>query len=619
MSRYLWDLETNGLLDEVSTIHIMALQDLDTGETHVFNQQPDGRSIAEGLALLQQAELLVGHNSIAYDTQVIKKLTGIELPWHRQRDTLVLARLIWSDMKGIDLKRRKKASGKDFPPQLIGRHSLEAWGHRLGNHKGDYKGGWSLWSQEMQDYCLQDLEVTRSLWDLIVSKNYSEEAVVLETQVAYIIDRQERHGFQFDAVAAPKLYARLVQRKLELEAEVKAVFKPRFRSDGEFTPKRDVKSRGYTADAPLTKLKLVEFNPGSREHVAEWLTAYYGWQPAEFTPDGRPKVDDAVIAKLDYPEAKPLKEYFMVDKRIGQLAEGKEAWLKKVGKDGRMHGRINTNGAVTGRMTHSGPNMGQVPAGYSPYGHECRSLFIAPKGKVLVGADADALELRDLAGYMAKYDDGAYVRTVLDGKKEDGTDMHSVNCRALGMEPMGKPFGDKETGRDIAKTFFYAFIYGAGDEKLGAILTRKQGKAAVGKQARAAFLNNLPALGRLVDQVKKTASERGFLFGLDRRELAVRSAHGAINTLLQSAGAIQMKKALCLLDDSLQETGLIPGEHYEFVANVHDEWQIEVDDGLQETVGRLAVESIRRAGEHYAFRCPLGGEWKSGRTWADTH
>lgn len=650
MKRILFDLETDGLLDEVTQVHVMVLLDLDTRERMVFNNQGGlRRTIAQGLWFLEQADLVVAHNGTAYDCAVLEKLYGIVIPWQRQRDTMVLARLLWPDIKRMDLERKKKLSGKDFPGQLIGRHSLEAWGHRLGQHKGEYVGDpllvqrlmgnsqhpgltkegaqkeayarrWECWNQAMEDYCIGDIATSEKLWDRICKENYSEQAILLETQVAHIVARQERHGFLFDEPAAAGLYARLVQRRHELEAEVRAVFKPRFRSDGEFLPKRADKARGYEPGAPLTKLKLTEFSPSSREHCAEWLKAYYGWEPTEFTADGRPKVDEEVISKLPYAEAAPLKEYFMVGKRIGQLGEGKEAWLRHVKKDGRIHGSHNTNGAVTGRMTHSRPNMGQVPAVRSPYGTECRALFKAAPGYVLVGADADALELRDLAGYMAAYDGGAYIKTVLEGKKADGTDMHSVNCRALGMDPKELQWNG-QPGRDVAKTWFYGFIYGAGDEKAGTILTGKKGADAMkkGKASKAAFLRNLPAMGKLVEQVKAAASKRGFLYGLDKRLLHVRSAHAALNTLLQSAGAVQMKTALCLFDDSLQQAGLIPGTDYEFVANVHDEWQLEVRDGLQETVGPLAVESIRRAGVALGFRCPLDGEWKCGANWAETH
>lgn len=632
--RVVFDLETDGLLDTVSTIHVLVIRDHTNKVLHVFRKNDHEDTIAEGLKILADPETqVIAHNGTKYDCPVIEKLYGLSIPWWRQLDTMVMSRLIWPQMMDRDLKAAKKKTCT-FPGNLYGSHSLEAWGHRLGRHKGDYQGDpsildpneryarrWEKWNQSMEDYCVQDVRVTVRLLEEIEAEQYAHEPILTETQVAYILARQERYGFLFDERKAASLYAALAQRKLVLEQAVREVFKPRFLRDGKpFTPARDNKTMGYVAGAPFSRVKLTEFNPTSRDHVSHWLKVEYGWEPTEFTNDGKPKVDDDVISKLPYPEAAPLKEYFMVVKRVGQLAEGKEAWLKAIHKDGRIRGSVNTIGAITYRMTHSRPNMGQVPSSKSPYGHECRELFIVPKGKKLVGADAEALELRDLAGYMAIYDGGAYIKTVLEGDKSKGTDMHSVNARALGLDPKQVYF-EGETGRDIAKTWFYAFIYGGGDEKLGYILIRVKGEEAQkrGKAARASFLRNLPAMGKLVKAVKAKGKAVGYLKGLDGRKLFIRSSHSALNTLLQSAGAIQMKKALCILDDMLQARGWVPGVHYEFVANVHDEWQIEVDDDKAEELGPIAVEAIRAAGIHFNFRCPLDGAYGIGLNWAETH
>lgn len=610
-----FDLETDGFLEVVTTVHVMAVRCVETGKRRVFR----AHQMEEGLSYLDQFDLLVGHNIIKFDLPVLTKLYGYTRHWTSLRDTMVLSRLIWSDIFQQDLARVKK--GK-FPSNLVGRYSLEAWGHRMGNYKGDYSGGWDAWNQEMEDYCIQDVDVTTDLWSRIVKAECAESAVVLETQVAHILARQERYGFLFDQQKAAALYAKLVQRRSELERELQSVFKPLYRPESGkvFVPARDNRTMGYLEGCPITKVKLVHFNPGSRDHIAHWLKTLRGWVPSEFTNDGKPKVDETVISKLPYPEAAPLKEYLTVCKRIGQLAEGDEAWLRHVRADGRIHGGVNTIGAVTGRMTHSTPNLAQVPASYSPYGHGCRELFTVPVGKRLIGCDADALELRDLAGYMAAYDGGQYIEAVLRGDKKLGTDIHSMNAKALGLDPKGSYF-DGESGRDIAKTWFYAFIYGAGDEKLGFILLRKKGPAAMtrGRKARRDFLTNLPAMGKLVAAVKAKAKAVGYLRGLDHRHISVRSEHAALNTLLQCAGAVQMKKALCILDDNLQASGFIPGIHYEFVANVHDEWQIEVDDDKVETIGPMAADAIRLAGEAFKFRCPLSGAWQAGSSWADTH
>jgi DNA polymerase I len=652
-----FDLETNGFLEDLTTIHCLVIKDTFTGVPYVCRGDTVRGGAMRLMEATQQGVCIAGHNILKFDIPAIQKL----FPWFQPDmryvlDTMVLGRLIWPDLKDQDrklIKQGRMPTAAKFKP-----HALETWGYRLKLLKDEYSGDpeiidpeerkkrkWERWNQTMEDYCVQDVEVTDVLlwrcFDAILAKGFSAESVNLEHHVARIIARQERYGFAFDEEAAGKLYAHLAGERSRLEVELAQQYGSFYVSRGLITTKKSAryqveelgiagydkktgapiyKRMEFTEGVQYTKLELLQFNPGSRDHIANRLKTLYGWEPVEFTDDGKPKVDEQVLAGLTFPGIEGLKKYLMVEKRIGQLAEGKEAWLKHV-KNGRIHGSINTNGAVTGRMTHSKPNVSQVPANRAPYGEDCRRLFVASRGKTLVGADADALELRDLAGYMARFDEGAYIKTVLEGKKEDGTDMHSVNCRALGMDPKSNPFGDKETGRDVAKTWFYAFIYGAGDEKLGSILTHKKGPAAVkrGKKSRADFMRNLPALGKLVERVKSAVKTRGRLIGLDGRVLEARSMHSALNTLLQSAGAVQMKKALCLLDDNLQSMGLIPGQHYEFVANVHDEWQIECDEDKGEVIGKAAVEAIVKAGEHFNFRCPLGGAWGIGRTWAETH
>ncbi len=261
-------------------------------------------------------------------------------------------------------------------------------------------------------------------------------------------------------------------------------------------------------------------------------------------------------------------------------------------------------------MTHSGPNLAQVPANHAPYGEDCRACFVADDGHILVGVDADALELRDLAGYMAIFDNGAYIDTVLKGNKSNGTDMHSINARILGIS------------RDNAKTFFYAFIYGAGDQNLGAQLgaVGDVAQRRRGKEARAKLLAGLPALGRLIELVGKKIEQNGFLVGLDGRRLTARSKNAALNTLLQSAGAVQMKRGLVILYDMLvHDLGFKWGEDFAILALIHDEWQATVKPELAELYAETAVNAIRKAGEFYGFRCPLDGQAQKGMNWKETH
>lgn len=592
-----FDIETNGLkLNEITKIHTLVVYDYKTNAYRRFDKE----RVPEGIRFLSQADVVVGHNIIGFDLPVIQKFfPSFKAPL--VRDTLVWARLAWPDIKPIDFALNRKGR---LPGYLIGAYSLEAFGYRLGELKGDYgrvtENAWAEWSQAMSDYCEQDVRVTKLLYEKLKAKGISEEAIELEHKVAGIIKRQIDFGFCFDVKKAEQLYAKLIERKAELASQLKAIFGYWYEPNGGVvTPKRGNRKKGIVEGSSYQKIKLVEFNPGSRAHIARCLQKRYGWKPTEFTASGQPKVDEEVLKKLPYPEVPLLIEYLMIEKRLGQLADGNEAWLKHVEQDGRIHGYVNTNGAVTGRMTHSHPNVAQVPAVRAPYGKECRELFGPPPGMVQVGADASSLELRCLAHYMARYDGGAYARIILEG------DIHTENQKAAGLPT-----------RDSAKTFIYAFLYGAGDEKLGQIIGK--GRTA-GRKLRKQFLEKLPALAKLKQAVEKAVKTRGYLIGLDGRHLPIRSEHSALNTLLQSAGALVMKKALVILDETLQEMGYVPGQDYEFMANIHDEWQIACRPEIAETVGKTAVEAIRRAGEHFGFRCPLDGEYKIGANWAETH
>jgi DNA polymerase I-like protein with 3'-5' exonuclease and polymerase domains len=335
------------------------------------------------------------------------------------------------------------------------------------------------------------------------------------------------------------------------------------------------------------------------------LIKKYGWQPVEYTKKtGEPKIDDEILAALEYPEAQQLSHFMMLNKRVSQIAEGNEGWLKHVTDEGRIHGAVNTMGAVTRRMAHFKPNLGQVPAGYSPYGPECRELFGPRYGWKQVGIDADGLEMACLGHFMQPFDNGAFITSFKEGNKKDGTDPHSRNAQSLDRD------------RDTAKTFFYAYIYGAGNGKLGAICG---GGLGLGKAMRTKFEKGTPALGLLVDAVKSKARSHGYLMSLDKHPIPIRSLHSALNTLCQGAGAIIMKKALCILDSEIQNRGYAPGADYEFMVNVHDEWQIECRPEIADEIGKLGCEAITQAGEHFQFRCPLSGSYKVGNTWAETH
>ena len=507
--------------------------------------------------VLHDAQQIVGHNLIGFDCHVLDSVWGVRIPRHSVVDTLYLSRL--------------------YNPSQEGGHSLRNWGEILGGAGKiafeDYDGGLT---DEMVEYCIADVELTERVHQWLAlqirKEGFSQQSVELEHNVGWIVTEQERNGFKLDIPFAEKLMMDLMFEMNNIEANLQDIFPP------------IVEERTSEKTFKRLKDKVTVFNPGSRKQIAERLQGL-GVKFNKKTEKGNIIVDEKVLEGIDLPEAKAVARYMMLQKRVAQI----DSWLKAVKDDGRVHGRVITNGAVTGRMTHQSPNMAQVPAVSAPFGTECRSCWTVDEGNVLVGIDASGLELRMLAHYM---DDENYTNELLNG------DIHTANQRAAGLE-----------SRPLAKTFIYAFLYGAGDAKIGAIVG---GNSNTGRGLKETFLSNTPSLERVRgDTLRQAAS--GILTGLDGRKLRVRSEHAALNTLLQGAGAIVMKQALVHLSDRLKN---IP---HRFVANVHDEWQIETTAHYADTVGRIGVRAIRIAGETLSLRCPLDGEYRVGNNWAETH
>lgn len=653
--RYVFDLETNGLLAEVSRVHCAVLYDIDTDELIGFRPH----ELGEFLTIYRKANMLIGHNIIGFDIPVIGKLYRLTPKADCELiDTLPLARLIYSDIKQTDFplakawKKFREArdafleanpdreyfgkAPKEFPGQLVGSHSLEAWGYRLGHEKkGDYskdckaKGidPWAAFNEDMYEYMLQDARVNVGLYrHLIQQEGYTDLAVSLEMDCQALVERMTRNGWPLDIRKAQDLYSTLSARRHALEKELLAAFPPwRVRLE-DFIPKRNNKTLGYIAGVPVERWETREFNPASRDHIADRLTDKYGWKPQEFTDGGQPKVDDEVLQRLPYPEAKLLAEYFLIQKRIGQLGEGAQAWLKQVSKKGRIHARYNSNGALTGRATHSNPNIAQVPSVGAEYGWDCRVLFHVPAGWTQLGADQSGLELRCLGSFMAAFDGGKYIEVVLHG------DIHWENAKALFGLP-DDTVRDEENNpqhkkmRNVAKTFIYAFLYGAGDAKLGSII----GKGAkAGAQLRARFLKKFPALARLIKAVKAAAA-KGWLKGLDGRKLPIRSEHAALNTLLQSAGACICKSWITMAEKELEAAGFRnsqglhgdwdPEADFVFLGWIHDELQVAVKHPQHvDRITEILIDAGRRAGDPFvSWKCPTDVEVKAGTNWATCH
>ena len=429
----------------------------------------------------------------------------------------------------------------------------------------------------MVEYCKEDVTICGELYLYLTQElsEFSEQSIELEHKVAAIISRQEKHGFKLDTVKALCLLVQWKRKLSDIEEELQTIFPP------------IVTQRFSEKTGKQLKDDVEVFNPGSRQQIAKRLMEK-GWKPTKFTDKGAVIVDESVLDGVDIPEAKAIAEYLLIQKRVAQV----ESWLEYVSDEHRVHGKVITNGAVTGRMTHHSPNMAQIPSSSSPWGHECRDCWTVEQGNVLVGADASSLELRMLAHYMK---DKEYAKEIVEG------DIHTKNQTAAGLET-----------RAQAKTFIYALLYGAGPAKIGKIVG---GSAEAGKKLIDTFLRNTPALKTLRESIETALSKRGTLRGLDGRRLQVRSAHAALNTLLQSAGAIVMKQGLVILDEKIRNLKLKAN----FVANVHDEWQIECSPEDADLVGELAVQSIKEAGHVLQLGCPLDGEYKKGTTWAMTH
>ena len=627
MKDVIFDIETNGLLDDLDTTHSLCLKDIDTNEkvscTHHNTDCATYQPISYGLEILEQSDTIIGHNILGFDIPAIRKVYPKSLNFpalHTNKkivDTLIYSKVVWPDVMVRDFLRSERGKDNGMPKHLRGRHGLEAWGWRLGLHKGDYakekkqrfidlgyspsdaaKKVWETWDKPMQDYCELDVEVNHELLKRIQAREFSDKSLDIETKFQMIISMMENAGFPFDMDKANALYGELSARIVDIETELSSKIKG-WEIKTPFTPKVNRPALGYKKGVPTFKVKHVPFNPGSNDHIAKYLMETYAWEPKVFTEKtNKPKIDETILSSLPFEDAKLFSEYKMTQKVKAFLADGNQGWIKLV-KDGRLFGRVNTMGTVTGRCSHSKPNLGQVPSSKKPFGKECRSLFTTIPGFKLVGADASGLELRCLAHYMAKYDDGDYAREVCEG------DIHTVNQKAAGLPT-----------RDDAKTFIYAMLYGAGDGKIGSIIN---GSAKKGKMLRGKFLNNLPAIKLVQRDINNRLKNNNTLIGLDGRQLPVRSKHSALNVLLQSAGAIIMKKATILFYYNLYKYGFLFHRDYELVGHIHDEVQVLAREDIAEKVGETAVKSIIQAGELLNFKCPLDGEYKIGNNWSETH
>lgn len=627
MGVVVFDIETNGLLKDCTEIHCMVLKDIETQE--VFMYRP--HEIQEGVQKLLESEYICGHNIIAFDIPVIERLYNVTFDRYKVIDTLVLARIVFSNVADIDMGFIRKGI---LPRSLYGRHSLKAYGYRLGELKGTYsednEEAWVVFNEDMLQYNLQDVIVTEKLYKKLQDKGYSQTSSELEHACQWLMQKQEHNGYPFDIEKAKALEG-ILREKSEKTAQRLEEVAPKI-PDCVFIPKKDNKAKGYVKGVPIQKYKA--FNPNSRKQLQYILEEYYKYPftddrmyDIEVDNDGNEtqrklKLNEETLVLITNDEEAPQEvkdialaysEYFMLAKRLGQLADGQNAWLKLVESDGKIHGHCNPNGAVSGRATHSKPNLSQVPSITAPYGAECRELFTVPHGWYQAGIDCSGLELRCLAHFLYPYDHGSYAEEVLNG------DIHTANQISAGLEE-----------RSQAKTFIYGFLYGAGNAKIGEIVG---GNADDGARLKKKFLKNTPQIKKLQQKIKnelapfnvakgKRIWERKYLYGLDGRKLYVRSLHSVLNLLLQSAGALICKKWIVRIEERLQALGLTHGwdGDYCFMVWSHDEVQIACrTKELAELVVLEAQRAVRDTQEFFKIRIQLDTEGKIGKNWRDCH
>lgn len=615
MSIVIADLESNGFLHQLDRIWTLQIGAADSDEVTVYSDYATetGQTflpLAEGIERLRRADKVVMHSGHGFDYWVLDRFFPGAVPNEKLIDTLAWCRLLQPTDRN---------------------HQLRTWGERLGVAKGDYSGDFQTMTDELVTYAIQDIASTRALYRHLV-KELADwgDAPALEQRVSWAIILMERHGFCLDVAGAQELEGILRQEVADIEHDLQAVFPPiwtpspvpvqdRFKADwkGSWAPKRDNKKQGFTAGAPLTKVELQLFNPGSRAQAAERLMRL-GWKPKVYTDGGAAQVDETTLSGLKYPEAKALVKYYQALKLLGQVSDGKSGWLKHVKASGRVHGRVNTNGAGTGRMTHSNPNLAQVSKD-----KRARRLWRARPGWKLVGCDAEGLEARELGHYLSRWDNGAFSERVVSGDKSKGTDVHTVNQRAVSRICAGAT-------RDGAKRLLYALMYGAGDAKLGWTLKDDLRSAGVapprvpdrelGLLIRKALSKAMVGLDKLTEAVQKRAKTTGYVKGHDGRHIFIRSQHSALNSLLQGGGAVAMKKALVIFNDEVVPAkGWVHGVDFGYAANVHDEVQVEARPEIAAELGKAFADCITEAGVRLGIRCPLAGAYDIGDDWSETH
>tara|TARA_R110002096_G_scaffold160268_6_gene326380 strand:+ start:2073 stop:3809 length:1737 start_codon:yes stop_codon:yes gene_type:complete len=573
------DIETDGL--HPSKIHVCVTKDLNTGIILSF-QEDKKESLKK---YLKRYDTIIGHNALSFDIPILNRLWSMEIEEDKIFDTLLVSYLVRADIKGG--------------------HSLRSWGERFNYPKIEFEDFENL-SPEMIKYCTQDVNITGKLYKylvkLIKTKKFSDKSVLLEHKIRSIINKQQDKGFLLDVKKAHFLLSEVKQKADLIERDVlkeipysikqERTVNIRTKKDGGMSSigLKQIDNWQKVVGGDFNLVSFEPFNLASPKQIIEHMEEY-GWKPIDYTPKGSPRINEKNLASVSSSAPKAIQrlaEWKMLQTRYKTV----ETWLDEVDENDRVHGRVITMGAVTSRMTHAKPNMANIVSSGKPFGVECRECWTVPGvDKVLVGMDAKGLELRMLAHYM---NDKDFTEAVISG------DPHTLNQKAAGLPT-----------RSAAKTFIYAFLYGAGSAKIGSIIN---GSSSAGEALKTKFLSNVPKLNTLIKSVNKSAG-KGHIKGLDGRRLYVRHRHAALNTLLQGAGAIVCKQWAVFVDEEIDSRQLDAN----LVNTIHDEQQYECSHKDAEELCFVADYAIQKVGEYYNMTLPLNADAKIGRTWAETH
>ena len=544
-------------LKECTMIWCVATKDIDDVNARLWKQD----QLKDLKEYLSKFDILVGHNIYGYDLPVLMRLLDLKHP-RCIVDTLVVSRLMYPDRN-------------EHP---FGGNSLENWGTHLKYPKITYSGGWSAYSDDMGKYCLNDVMLGEKIYKHQLPFIVTNKGLVrFEHNITKVCQQQVENGFGYDLVAGESLYISLLLEKLDIEDNMRTIFPDK------------IVNRVSPKTGKRLKDKVEVFNPGSRLQIASRLNEKYGWVAPE-TEKGNPKVDEEVLSELKYEEATTLVKYFDITKLISQI----EDWNLRASssRDGRVHGGINPQGAATGRCTHSQPNVAQVSG-------DPRVRFLWNSGRVgytMVGADLKGLELRMLAHYMSKYDAGKYAKILVEG------DIHTHNQTAAGLQ-----------SRDLAKSFIYAYLYGASNPKLSKVLNCTVTNA---ENLRKRFQKEIPALGKVQDEIRFQFLKDKAVTLPDGRRIPVRKEYAALNTLLQGAGAIVSKLWMLKASEKLQKEF---GNDVMQMAYIHDELQYAVPNAHAETVGIILQSAAIEAGKELKLNIQIDADYTVGNTWSDTH